>query len=338
MARLSALLLDLYRYAHELPIGEFQERALRRLQQVLSFDSGWWGMSRMLPGRDPELHSSFPFNLPAAYADAWEAIKQGDELAKAVHRAPGITVHFDAERMRDTGVGRLARQFGFTQAMSTLIVNHELNLITFLSLYRNAPEPSFSEQERLFKQSVMPHFVATWNMNWISGLEQLSAHSAPTRTATAIADRRGVLLSAEPRFLELLRLDWPDWKGPGLPPPLAAMLETRAPCIGAATIAGSALVADLYLVEIRARSAIDRLSQRERAVAVRFAEGHSYKEIAESLGLAPATVRHHLRRVYSKLSVSDKAALSRLLIDAGTGSARAEGTHRSGRARSGAGA
>lgn len=324
MERLGALLLDLYRFARELPIGQFQQRALVRLQQVLPFDSAWWGTARMIPGRDPELHSSFPFNLPPEYADAWEAVKDGDELAKALHRSPGLTIHFDAERMRGTGTGRLAAEFGFTQAMSTLIANPELNIIIFLSLYRAAPEPRFSERERLFKQCAMPHMVATWNSNWISQLEQIRAHSTLARVAMAIADRCGVLHTAEPRFVELMRLEWPAWEGPQLPAPLTAMLRAQAAHVGAATISGSHRVADLYLIETRTRSPLDRLSRREQTIAASFAEGHSYKEIAEALGLSPATVRHHLRRVYEKLAVSDKAMLSRLLSDAAPASIHLE--------------
>lgn len=322
MERLSALLLDLHRYSREMTIADFQDRALRRLQQVLPFDRAWWGTARLLPGQAPELHSSFPFNLPAEYEDVWEEIKQGDELAKAVHRAPGVTVYFDADRIRGTGVERLAMQFGYTQAMSTLIANPGLNLITFLSVYRTAPRPAFSETERLFMQCSMPHLVATWNTNWISQLEQTRIHSMATRAAMAIADRRGVLLTAEPHFLELARLEWPDWKGPALPSPLTAMLGTQARHVGGATICHCYPVADLRLIEVRVRSVMDRLSLRERAIAASFAEGRSYKEIAESLGLSPATVRHHLRHVYAKLSVSDKAALSRLIVESGAASLR----------------
>lgn len=328
MERLSALLLDLYRYAHELPIGDFQDRALRRLQTVIPFERAWWGMARIVPGQDPELHSSFPFNLPAEYSEVWEQIKRADELAQALHRSPGLTICIDAQRMRESGIARLLTEFDVAQVMSTLIASPELNLVTFLSLYRGIDQSPFGEEERRFKQSAMPHLVATWNMNWISGLEQLQAHSAPTRAANAIADRHGVLLSAEPRFLALLRREWPEWKGPELPSALASALWSRSRShIGSAIAARCDLVADLQLLEVRARSPIDRLSRRERSVAASFAEGHSHKEVAGSLGLSPATVRHHLRRIYSKLAVSDKAALSRLLIESGTDNPHAAGVN-----------
>jgi DNA-binding CsgD family transcriptional regulator len=44
-----------------------------------------------------------------------------------------------------------------------------------------------------------------------------------------------------------------------------------------------------------------------------FARGSSYKEVARDLGLAPATVRHHLRQVYAKLHIQDKGAIAWML-------------------------
>jgi DNA-binding CsgD family transcriptional regulator/GAF domain-containing protein len=52
------------------------------------------------------------------------------------------------------------------------------------------------------------------------------------------------------------------------------------------------------------------LSQREQEVAAAYADGKSYKEIAQILGLSPATVRTHLRTVYRKLNVTSKIELS----------------------------
>lgn len=55
------------------------------------------------------------------------------------------------------------------------------------------------------------------------------------------------------------------------------------------------------------------LSRREREIAEAYAEGQSYKAIARTLGLSPATVRTHLSTVYRKLGVASKIELSRLL-------------------------
>jgi TolB-like protein/Tfp pilus assembly protein PilF len=53
------------------------------------------------------------------------------------------------------------------------------------------------------------------------------------------------------------------------------------------------------------------LSERERAVAERFAAGMTYREISEALFIAPSTVRTHLAAIYEKLGVRNKVALAR---------------------------
>ena len=55
------------------------------------------------------------------------------------------------------------------------------------------------------------------------------------------------------------------------------------------------------------------LSNRERLVATKFAEGMTYRQIGESLFIAPTTVRSHLAAIYRKLEVHNKVALSDLL-------------------------
>lgn len=52
------------------------------------------------------------------------------------------------------------------------------------------------------------------------------------------------------------------------------------------------------------------LSDRERAVAERFAAGLTYRQIGEALCIAPSTVRSHLATIYGKLGVRNKIELA----------------------------
>ncbi len=70
---------------------------------------------------------------------------------------------------------------------------------------------------------------------------------------------------------------------------------------------------DLFFLNARALSPLDRLPPRAREIAKHFARGLSHKEIARLLEISPATVRNHLQEVYRKLGVSDKAELATLL-------------------------
>lgn len=56
------------------------------------------------------------------------------------------------------------------------------------------------------------------------------------------------------------------------------------------------------------------LTPREREVALRVVDGLSDREIAERLSLSPHTVRQYVKRVYRKLEVDSRVALTRLLL------------------------
>jgi DNA-binding NarL/FixJ family response regulator len=54
--------------------------------------------------------------------------------------------------------------------------------------------------------------------------------------------------------------------------------------------------------------AIDSLSARERQILSCLAQGHQYKTVAETLRISLDTVRTHVRRLYVKLGVNNRAA------------------------------
>ena len=306
---ISQFLLDLWQYSRELTVAEFQDRALQRLAKALPFDSAWWGVAQP----DNIIHSSFPFRLPADYGDFYQRwVSDTDTLACAGYASGGTTVCFSAAQFAASpGLKLLMDRFGLRQALCTVALIPHLNLWIFLSLYRHSSTPAFSEAERQFKSVVMPHITATWNNNWITQFEHFSERGVVSRLAHGIADQLGVLHKAEARFLELLQEEWPDWAGPTLP----EALRSRAPRehVGQRVVLRAAPTRGLVLFEARRRCVLDALSPRETAIAAAFARGQSYKEVARQVHAAPATVRHHLRTIYSKLGISDKLALAELV-------------------------
>ena len=64
----------------------------------------------------------------------------------------------------------------------------------------------------------------------------------------------------------------------------------------------------------RASGRLCGLSARELEVARRYAQGATYKEIAEAVSRSPSTVRTHIYRVFRKLQIRNKAELVRLVI------------------------
>jgi DNA-binding NarL/FixJ family response regulator len=105
-------------------------------------------------------------------------------------------------------------------------------------------------------------------------------------------------------------------RAPRLPAPLAEWLQAAArggDWVGQALKAELTPVNDLFLLALRPRAGGDLLSARERAVAQLYAGGATYREIAERLSLAPATVRAHLRNVFGKLGAHNKAEVAEKL-------------------------
>lgn len=49
------------------------------------------------------------------------------------------------------------------------------------------------------------------------------------------------------------------------------------------------------------------LTTREKFMLALLAEGMTYKQIARQTGIVPSTVRTHLRKIYIKLEVPDRA-------------------------------
>ena len=57
---------------------------------------------------------------------------------------------------------------------------------------------------------------------------------------------------------------------------------------------------------------MESLSPRERNILERIGQGRSNKEIARELGIAPETVKSHIKNIFIKLAVDRRAqAVSR---------------------------
>lgn len=80
-------------------------------------------------------------------------------------------------------------------------------------------------------------------------------------------------------------------------------------------------VGDLRCVVLRSPSAprdeIVRPSPREREIAALVARGYPNKWIASALGISAWTVATHIRRIFGKLGVSNRAEMVALLTSAG---------------------
>lgn len=58
---------------------------------------------------------------------------------------------------------------------------------------------------------------------------------------------------------------------------------------------------------------LEKLTQRERDVALLLKEGDTYKTIAQKLDITPRTIKAHAASIYTKLDVKDRIGLALLL-------------------------
>jgi DNA-binding CsgD family transcriptional regulator len=314
--QLSTFLLALHGKRTELGYRAMQRTAFEQLRSLIAIDGGLLAVGTIQNGV-PQGHDVFLFDKPPELMESWEQVKHLDTLAFAATAAPGTTVNMSASGPMYDGCDAVrahCARFDLEHMMCTAHIYADAGLFWVMSLYRSARSPAFTETERETTELVSPHvFAATRNAR-LGELRALTRVGGGHGQLAAIASSTGLVLEAEPGLADALRLEWPRWSGPFLPPALADALRS-----GAGRFAGNRIVVridaadDARLVHVRPRVAADELTERERSIAEAFSLGESHREIGHRLGIAPATVRRHLANLYEKLGVSSKAELDRML-------------------------
>lgn len=313
---ISAYLLDLHRASQELSLRAFQERSFARLASVLDFDSGLLGVGTF-QGAVPAAHDAYLHAQPPELMASWEPLKQFDVVAAAAMSQPGRTQRFVADEVFAEHPALLAhcRTFGLEHVLCTASIAERAGHYVVFSIYRRDPQRPFTETDRKSVELIVPHVVEAVRQAKLAQLRRTTRSGRPENQSAAIVNRAGVVLEAEPDFIELLAEAHPRWSGPWLPPPLASLAEVRSH--ERRTIGRLVLRVDpgddLLLVHARRATIVDSLTEREHEVARLFASGESAKQIAQTLGIAPNTVRVHIGRIYEKLGVVNKAELASML-------------------------
>lgn len=312
---LNHLLLDLYRASRELTMKEFQLQTLELIRPHIPFDSAWWAMATEIEAGRHRIHDSYLFGLTENFGELASMTSGNNLIARTCSRTPGTSFNFTPEQLfGDAPTAMLIRHSDVMHLLCTAWQGRIPQLFTFLGISRHDRKSPFSEDERRLKQCLMPHLADTMQINRVMHIASIRAGHSNAKSAMAVVDELGTLHAAEPGFDPHVRLEWPDWEGPFLPPALqTALAHNQVHHLGKQVRIRFDRVRELTLVTIARRAPADALSARERAVAEGFASGQSYKEVALHLAISPATVRHHLRSVYEKLGVSDKGELARML-------------------------
>jgi DNA-binding CsgD family transcriptional regulator len=303
----SQLLWDINQLAQRLPLPDFHPAALARLQRLLAFDCAWWGRSVLIDGRIEE-HSRFFYELPETYLADWRSIEHQDVTVERSHREPGQAVIVDM-RATTPGLAWLGERHDLSELLCVIHTSPRTRLSDHLSLYRRPGSARFGERERQLLTHLISHLSIAVDASQIRTLvARRECLESQPHLALAVCDRQGVLHSAERGFSDLLGDEWPDWQGPTLPVHL-----DEAGYEGARISIQCLPVLDLWLLTVCRLGPLACLSERELVVAQHFGSGLTYKEIAREIAIAPSTVRHHIRSIYQKLDLHDKASVATLL-------------------------
>lgn len=305
---LSHTLLELHRAGREAACNQFQETALALIKEIIPFDSAWWGNAASEP---MEIHQLHLHNCDDSILEAYAPYMDQDFFRAALMAQPGVSINMADLISRDRYVSstlyrNVGSRYKIEWSLGTLLVEPVSLLNEFLTLWRHDGEKPFNETERMTKEILMPHLAEAHR---VSRLRNVLGEVDENNKNWAIADSRGYLREVSPGFIHHLRALWPDWKGSRLPPALLNLIVNDTPYDNPQLKLKITPKNEFRYLQVLTRSALDNLSERELDIATRYARGETYTEIANALGLAPATVRNHLAHCFKKLGVNNKTEL-----------------------------
>jgi DNA-binding CsgD family transcriptional regulator len=315
LPRFNRLLLDLHRTGQEAPLSQFQPAALELIQEIIPFDSAWWGNASVEP---LEIHRLHLHNCEASILEIYAPYMAQDFFREALMAHPGQTINMAdlttrARFVRTELYQKVGTRYKIEWSLGTLLVEPVSSLQEFLTLWRHDAKRPFTETERQTKELLMPHLA---DAHRAARLREV-LDNPRRRECWAVADERGFLREINPGFVHCLRSHWPDWQGSRLPEALLVPVrDAHTAHFGQLRMAVTKRGTFRYLL-VSGASAIDALSSREREIVAHYASGETYVRIASALGISPATVRNHIAHCYRKLAVRNKAELAqRVLKDA----------------------
>ena len=310
---LSAHLLQLTRLAQRAQAQTLLHDALGILRTLVPFDTAWWGevsggASKSAPRN--WMHGSI--GLSEGFAQEWNQISKADEFARQSISRLGMVLLENGPPQPGAvppEILAFSRKHGLDHGVAITVDLLDSGLMFFVAVYRKSSTGTFSPKEAV----LFGEFVSHLCLHWKHALERLQRPYAGTAwNSHALADRDGTLL-----FMGLavgLALDtaFPQWSGTALPPDLLDSIGKKLPstvAFGTSCRLRLEPCGSLVAITIPSRHRHSPLAPRELGVALLYAQGHSYKAIAATVGLTPATVRTYLRNAYALLGVQNKVEL-----------------------------
>lgn len=310
----SHAVLALSRMAEMTALDDFPGALMSLLGQHVEFDGGVFGFAEPLSFGDFSIAEAHVHQRDQSILEDYASVSAIDPMTRAFLAGPSEPLIVDAE------VAYAAPELA---PMLALTRRHRLRHLLlcgsppqwdragrWVVLYRADDRP-FEPAAGAWLQAFWVHIDRAIALNRAHALALWSQGAG--QRAAALVDAAGTLTAADERFAAWLRERFGQEALHRLPAPLMERMRAGQAYEDPDDVVQFKAVGHHYFCELREAGAARHLSQRERQVARRFAQGASGKEIARELGLSPYTVQSHLASIYRKLNVSDKAALAQLL-------------------------
>jgi len=311
----NTLLLSLYRAAREVGAEQFLDFALNLLKTAVPFDIARWGSFTRDSGGGICFHFAHLMNDDPESVAQYAQARAGDTAGRWAAEHGGRTGNFHLRevycRRDQLGMREYVRRFRHEHGLVTSAFRPSLKVGHAISLYGAHQRRPFSERERGTMESLFPHLVEAWSINQALHVDKIRQAADDRLWLIAIADSAGFLYFSEPGLAALLDTEWPGGDQDRLPEcALDALIDSpSARYDGVRIVVLPVRVGSFLYLKVRPRTAIDDLSPRLRAVAVRIADGWTHKEIARELHSAPSTVRNQIQAIHDRLDVRNVAQL-----------------------------
>lgn len=306
--------LALAQGSHHWSLEQFQEFGLRLLKTRVAFDSAMWGRAASVPNLIVDVHLH---RQPQAMIDDYLArYQQHDFFALQVMTHPGKAILLSdlvtREQLQESPIFEHAERWKMRHIACVGRFDAETGLFEMISLWRESPTKPFSEKDRANLQTLAPHLFVARKINRLQSMSR--AGSSLRDGKLALTNDSGILFEAETGFLDFIRTEWPDFAGSELPGILYGALRQHGHFEGCRlSVSGKHLESGMWLLQAMQHHQTGQLSPQEATVARLYAAGETHPAIAAQLGVTSNTVRTVISRIYKKLGVSSKVALSRAL-------------------------
>ncbi|HTD90851.1 MAG TPA: hypothetical protein VK663_09325, partial [Burkholderiales bacterium] len=262
LSAVNEVILTLYRDGRDIALRSYQDWALEQVLGLIPFDSAWWGNAAAEPMK---IHWIHLYNCDASILETYTPYMLQDFFRAELMARPGETINMSdlitrAKFVRTELYQVVGKRYHIEWSLGTLLVDHDSSLQEFLTLWRHDPDKPFNDDERQIKELLMPHLAEAFRgvrlKHFLRGIDTRGK-------AWALSDDHGHIREASPAFIACLRDHWRKWRSNLLP-------DTLAHCVIAGhTYESKSLKIELVpsgnlrFLQVRPRSVLDKLTERE---------------------------------------------------------------------------